>query len=84
MSTAQWLLVVFLEAVLAAVALAWREKTHDRERKDLLDRLMAKDYSEYHESRQPAAPGGVRNWLRRETEKHGIGQKLPGPEEEPE
>ena len=65
--------------VLAALAFAaWREIQHDLERRDLLNRLMARDYAEYKElsaPRKPPPPGrnfipGLRRVMDLRTGKH--------------
>jgi len=43
---------------------AWREYQHDQERRDLYNRLMARDYTEYANAGRPP-PGKVRNFIRR-------------------
>lgn len=47
---------------------AWREYQHDQERKDLLNRLMAKDFNEYVIQGKPPPKGG--NFIARGLAQH--------------
>lgn len=70
-----WLLAMLVEALLSWAVLVWRERVHDRERQDLLDRLMARDYNQYREGQEENSSGAVRNWLRGKSEKVRTGDK---------
>ncbi len=80
MTTQGWLLAVLIEALIALGMLAWREYVHDRERTELMDRLMARNFDEYAERRSEQPPGRAHSWLRRANERTWA--KLPAPEED--
>lgn len=67
-----------VEALCGVAVLIWRERVNDRERRDLLNRLMAGDYTRYRTGEEENPPGAVRNWLREKSE------KAKGPGKEPE
>lgn len=56
-------------ALISLGLLAWREHQHDLERRDLLDRFMARDLGDYkHLNNKDSAPKG-RNFVRSGLEK---------------
>lgn len=59
-----------------------RERFHDRERKDLYDRIMAGNYQEYSNSHPEKPPPMGRNVLRRGLEKHHMMQEALAVREE--
>lgn len=77
-----WLLAMVIEASVAVALLVWRDRVHDRERRDLLNRLMAGDYTRYRTGEEENPPGAVRNWLRDKSEKgKGAGKEPQSPTE---
>ena len=63
-------MTVYIVACAFILFLAWREWQHDRERKDLYSRLMAKDLTDYtvsekqKQTRPPPADGRGANFVR--------------------
>jgi len=55
---------ISLTTVMLIILLIWREITHDRERRDLLNRIMAKDYNDYARNIQGKSPPKVGGVLR--------------------
>ncbi len=55
---------VSLVSIVLALLIVWREVVHDREMRDLLNRIMARDYNDYLRGSQGRPPPRTGNVLK--------------------
>ena len=61
-----WMLAALIFCLLAPSAvIIYLEVSHKKERKDLVDRIMVKDYQEYLKFKESKKPTSGRNFIRK-------------------